>query len=74
MRVERLGNRDDVAILQEHQSTGAVVIRERAEWLRPQRDLWVELQRRVEQRQAQYTPHMPSIEISSINNSSSITV
>ncbi len=71
---ELAGDRDHVAVLQEHQPAIAVVVGERAERFRAQRDLRVELQRGVEQRQGQYTPHMPSIEISSINSSSSMTV
>ena len=74
MRRRALGNGHDVAMLQEHQPPCAVVVGERAERLGPQRDLRVELQRCVEQRQRQYTPHMPSIEISSISSSSSIAV
>ena len=68
---ELLGDGHDIGVLHEHQPPGAVVIRERAERLGTQRDLRVELQRCFEQRQVQYTPHMPSIEISSINSSSS---
>src|SRR3954447_12141494 len=71
MQVELPGNLHDVRVLQKDQAPRAVVIRQRAERLRAQSDLRVELQRCLEERQAQYTPHMPSIEISSINSSSS---
>ena len=52
VRGELPGNRNDVAVLQEHQPAGAVVVGERAERLGSQGDLRVELQRRVEQRQS----------------------
>ena len=62
----------DIEVLHEDKAPRAVVICQRAERLGAQRDLRVELQRCVEKRQLQYTPHMPSIEISSINSSSSM--
>ncbi len=49
MCVERSSDGHNVVILHEHQSASAVVVGERAERLGSQRDLWVELQRRVEQ-------------------------
>jgi hypothetical protein len=46
---ELLGNSNDVAVFHEHQAPRTVVIRKRAEWLRSQGNLRVELQRCVEQ-------------------------
>jgi hypothetical protein len=69
---QRPDDSHDVGMLQEDQSAVAVVVRERAERLRPQGDLRIEDESPVEHvGSGQYTPHMPSIEISSTRSSSS---
>src|SRR5258706_11245614 len=65
---ERLHEGDEIGGAEERQAAVAVVVRERAERLRAERDLRIELVGPVAV--DQYTPHMPSMETSSTNSSS----